>query len=552
MRKIYIYLITFLLLAVFVVLAVTSIWPDRKSPTCDELAHHIPVGYVLLTKWDLKMDTSHPPLSRYIVALPLKLFMDLNMPEDISEWRKEDRSEFGKALFYKYNSQPHKMIFLSRLAVVIVGLLCGIILFLWADALFGTKAALFSLFLYSLSPNMLAHTRLATTDMVTTCFMLLSVCTFWLFVKAPSIKNVLTAGVCLGLAQLSKYSSLLLYPLFCFLLLFELPSVPDIAKRKRFIVKFLIVIAISVLVLWAGYGFELQPVLKDAMRAGEKIRIAHSFARNVFPFWDGTADGRLDEFLLKAPFPLGEHLLGILGVLRHAYVGHGTFFCGRWSGHGNPLYFILAVMIKTPLPALFFLITGLLVSLKNGIKRNERFIIATIALFFITASFSSLQLGLRYILCLYPFFFILAGRSIEFMRRNTFRILAVILMAWYAFSALWTWPDYLSYFNETIGGPRNGYRYLRDSNIDWGQDLPALARYMRENDVDEIGLFYFGTADPAYYGIRHRPLSPAEINRPGKGVYAVSVHKIESVKWAPDNEPDAVAGGSIFVYDFRE
>jgi hypothetical protein len=61
----------------------------------------------------------------------------------------------------------------------------------------------------------------------------------------------------------------------------------------------------------------------------------------------------------------------------------------------------------------------------------------------------------------------------------------------------------LAYFNEFIGGPKNGYKYLVDSNLDWGQDLKGLKHYMEERGIERIKLGYFGSADAAYYGINY-------------------------------------------------
>jgi hypothetical protein len=41
-----------------------------------------------------------------------------------------------------------------------------------------------------------------------------------------------------------------------------------------------------------------------------------------------------------------------------------------------------------------------------------------------------------------------------------------------------------------------------DSNLDWGQDLKGLKGYMDRKGIDALKLSYFGTAEPAYYGIR--------------------------------------------------
>lgn len=552
MKKINVNIIAIFLLGIFAILTISSIWPGRKSATCDELAHHIPVGYVLLTKGDFKMDTSHPPLSRYIIAFPLKSFMHLNMPDNPEEWRKEDRSEFGKAFFYKYNNNPDTILFVSRLAIVLIGVLCGIILFIWARALYGEAIALLSLLLYSFCPNIITHSSLATTDMTATCFILLSVATFWLFTVKPSFLNLVLAGICLGLAQLSKYSAILLYLIFFILLIFELVKITDKSNKRILIVKFFLLIFISMLVLWAGYGFESQPLLRNAMRVDEKMQMAYSAVDKLLPGISPGEHKHLDNFLLNTPFPLGSHVLGVLGVLRHGEAGHGTFFMGKWSSHGNPFYFIAAFLIKTPIPAIILLILGFIVFLKNKIVRNERFILLTIAVFFITCSFSKLQLGLRYILPIYPFIFIVAAKSIELTKKKYFKILSALLIMWYIFSSISTWPNYLSYFNGLIGGSKNGYKYLRDSNIDWGQDLPALARYLKDNKIKRVKLFYFGTADPGYYGINYQELSFADYDVPCKDVYAISIQKLETVKWYRFYKPTANIGSSIFIYDFRK
>ena len=550
-NKAYYNIIAVFLLALFAGMAVSSIWPDRKSPTCDELAHHIPVGYVLLSKGDLKMDTSHPPLSRYLVGLPLRVFMDINMPDDKSVWRVEDRSVFGKDFFYKYDNDPGKILFASRMAVLFVAILGAIGLFLWARSLYGIRCALMALFLYCLSPNIIAHSRLATTDMVSTVTLLLSLYCFWIFVNKPTLATTLISGFTLGLAQLSKYSSLILYPVLLVLLLFELPSHEDKTSKNRILRAFIAIVMISLVTLWAGYGFEFKPILQDAMRVEEKLRMVESMIGTMVPFMGQSFKDGVRAFLLETPVPLGSHILGILGVLRHGYEGHGTFFMGKWSSHGNPLYFIVAMGVKTPIASLILILSGLSMYITRPFGRNERFVLFPALVFFLAASLSGLQLGLRYVLPVYPLLFIIAGRSIAISRKRIWRYAVYTLLAWYAATTFVAWPDYLSYFNEFTGRPAQGYRILRDSNIDWGQDLPALKKYMDVNNLDSIKLFYFGTADPASFGINAEALSEEEMTSPLNDVYAVSVHKLEAVKWTADKVPACTAGGSIFIYDFR-
>lgn len=524
------------LLSIFFILTLSTAL--QTSGTCDEIAHHIPVGYVLLTKWDFKMDTSQPPLARYIIALPLKLFMNLNMPDQIDVRRVSDRSIFGRDFLYKYNTDSKRIILFGRMPIMILGLLCGLFIFIWARSLYGNKCALLSLSLYCLSPDIIAHSNLATTDIAATFFIFLSAYSFWLFLNKSSVKNILFAALCLGLAQLSKYNAILLYPIFLLLIIFESGG----QKRRYLFMKYALMAFASTIVIWAGYGFDLQPILKDAMRIEEKIEIA----RKIMPF---LGDGTIEDMLFRMPMPLGAHILGLFGVLKHSYDGHGSFFLGSWSAGGNILYFPVAFLVKNTIPMLLLLLMGFFVTIKKTIGRAERIFLISIALYFIISSLGKLQIGIRHLLPLYPFCFMIAGRSADLLGRKVWNFVIALLLAWSLCITLMSWPNYIGYFNEAIGGSRNGYKYLRDSNIDWGQDLPALSRYIDKNRIDRVALEYFGQADPLVYGVRYYKLTPGELEVPKNSVYAISVEYLDNVLWTKKYKPTAVAGSSIFIYD---
>jgi hypothetical protein len=129
------------------------------------------------------------------------------------------------------------------------------------------------------------------------------------------------------------------------------------------------------------------------------------------------------------------------------------------------------------------------------------------------------------------------------------------------------YPNNLAFFNRLAGGPSNGYRYLADSNIDWGQDLKPLKAWMDRSNVAHINLAYFGVADPAYYGIDCTfmggttipGIAPAKLAPPRlPGYVAVSATLLDGVPFAErdrdfykplrDREPAADIGGSIKVY----
>jgi len=138
-------------------------------------------------------------------------------------------------------------------------------------------------------------------------------------------------------------------------------------------------------------------------------------------------------------------------------------------------------------------------------------------------------------------------------------------MAWAVFSVVRTYPYFLAYFNESIGGPQNGYKYVTDSNLDWGQDLKRLADFVNENGIEKIKLDYFGWSDPAYYLGGRRDTLRRE-DKEQKGWLAVSATFLQTFcpndtprckledrtyRWLDQYEPFAKIGYSIFVYDLK-
>ncbi|MEE9613779.1 MAG: hypothetical protein V3W31_02355, partial [Thermodesulfobacteriota bacterium] len=194
---------------------------------------------------------------------------------------------------------------------------------------------------------------------------------------------------------------------------------------------------------------------------------------------------------------------------------------------------------------------------------GEYFLLVPLALIAVLTLRSSLNIGLRHILPAYPFLIVLASSviTLRFGRPVIAKAAFATFSVWYAVSTLSIFPSYLAYFNEFVG-PDRGYRYLVDSNLDWGQDLKRLKKYMDKNGVEEVYLSYFGTADPAYYGIGCRELMgtlrACKYKRSGVPRFlAVSATNLQAVympdkhtfDWLKKREPAARIGYSIFVYD---
>jgi len=262
------------------------------------------------------------------------------------------------------------------------------------------------------------------------------------------------------------------------------------------------------------------------------------------------------------------YLYGFLRFWRHSEA-RSAFLMGRHSDHGFRWFFPASFALKTPLPLIALLIIGLIVRASPDLPRAGPFVWVPALVYALLTFTRGINIGHRHLLPLYPFLFVLAARAAAWAAQRwrggvRWPAAAVsLLAAWYVGGTLRVHPHYLAYFNEAAGGPRNGYRWLVDSNLDWGQDLRGLADYLRASGAAGAKLSYFGTADPAYYGIQAERLPgfppPAQITagvNPGD-LLAVSATNLQAVRLDQgrrlmrrlrEQEPIATIGYSILIY----
>jgi hypothetical protein len=535
-------ILVFILLALFASQAISSM--RIKSPTFDEPAHLIS-GYLAITKQYFHLGAEHPPLIKSLAALPL-LSIGIPIPKDNTELSQENWFRFGGKFLFQPGNNVDQIIFLGRLPIVFLSALLGFYVFLWARNTYGEKSGLFALSLYVFSPNILAHSRLVTTDLGLTCFLFISCYYFRVYLMAPSTQNLLLAGVTFGLALTSKFSALILFPIFFSLLCFNyylsrnssphdsLQSTWKIAKPKIALLKELCAFFSSViLVIFLVY--ELRP---DAL------------------------------FLYKQGFETLQTLYFTTGIGKPPYL-EPHFLLGSFFSEPIWYYPLIAFLFKTPVPALILLAIAL-GSLQRNIKPSINMLCLLIPVIFILmASFFDIaHQGLRRILPIYPFLFVIASRVIRDLeifnpiKNIVFSSTLTILIVWYVISSFKIYPDYLTYFNDFVSKPQDGIFYLDDSNIDWGQDLKSLKRFMSQEGIKKIKLLYYGTADPKYYEIAALPLTQEDIdNGLHSGYYAISVHLLNRFKqlpslaklgvaWKIDHKPIKIIGSSIYVFKF--
>lgn len=514
-----------LLLSTFFIQATTSIL--KRSNTWDESGHLL-AGYAYIKDRIDYLEPGHPVLGRVIPALPL-LFFNLRFePEKVIPQGMPNSNFYLYSLkfLFENNVDGRRLLFFARLAMITLGVILGLHVFIWARMLYGNKGGLLALFFYVLCPNILAHSGLVTTDFPLTVFFFLAIFYLYLLISKVTIGRTILAGVSLGLALATKYSALLLIiPYTVAFIYLHFKS----SEKGRGFIAFAGVFIIAYLTIWSIYGF----------------------------------DGIRDLHLLPE-----SYIYGLYRFLTKANVGHSAFLMDEYSSQGWWYYFLVAFFIKTPIPVLgLFLIALLLLQRYSDRGRVVVFLVLPIGLFFLASSLQHINVGLRYILPVYPFIYVFIGGIVNLLtNKRLARGILSFLLVWLIWGAINIHPYYLAYFNEFSGGPKNGYKYLVDSNLDWGQDLPGLKEYMERNGIEMVKLAYFGLSDPAYYGIRYEYLPSYIIPEPDikrhevplEGYFAISATMLQGV-YLPDRdmyklfreiEPIDRIGYSIFIYKF--
>jgi hypothetical protein len=577
-----------LLLGAFAAQAITSM--AQKCPVYDETVH-LPAGYSYLKTGDFRINPEHPPLAKMLAALPL-LFQKIDGRFETQPWRDGWEWQYGWEFLYGGDNNAYVVVFWGRLMMALLSLCLGALIFFWARGIYGNGAGVFALFLFAFCPNLIAHGSLTNTDLSIAFFFLLALFCFDRALRRLTSANAALAGLTLGLALLTKFSAPLLLPVMGVVALARIIDKPPIeygfrrtaqaatrrGKLAVIVVLFAVMLVVAYGVLWAGYGFRFSAFSGAQPGAAAPHRFAERYEKPETPVYGFLYHNRL---LPEA------YLTGFRYV--QATVVRGSFLDGRLNfrpGDPNyehwPQYFFMTSLYKTPVPMLIFFCVAVLLSAAWGWSgktwRREVPLIAAFVIYFGVAVASNMNIGHRHILPVIPLAMIFVSKIANHLRGRhfseavTLRAVFALLLGWHAFSALSIHPNYLAYFNEIAGGPGNGANHLTDSNIDWGQDLILLKRYMDEHHIEEIHLDYFGSADPRYYGIKFKvlsenyPLMPVEQLRslPTTDEYgitrndyvAISVTNLEETYRVIDPfyrtfrgmEPIAKIGYSIYIY----
>jgi hypothetical protein len=494
-------------LAFFTVVSLAASW--QTSPTFDEPLH-LYAGYSYLTWSDFRVNPEHPALVKALAALP---FIGAQLKSADITRAQRDRVERDKdyswqlaGQFIFANRENQRLFFYPKVIMIGLAAILGIVVFLWARDIYGWPAGVAALAIYCLDPNTVAHSSLIHTDLPFTLFFAAGTYLLWHMFTRPTVAGLLATSLCFALSSVTKFSFLAILPIWGVLgLVHGCSSQPRQAARccfrwlpqpsRRWVWVAIVTVSAALaayIMIWTVYGFRFDAVAQEHMGTA-----GHSLMRPEKDF------GGLRIVNSRYSIVPDAWLYGLVDALESFH--RGSYLLGQISDHGSWFYFPVAVAVKTPLPTLVLLVVGLLSFLfSRRLRRAELFLVIPVIIFFSAAVAGRLNIGVRHILPIYPFLFVWLGGvafSIWRTRGQLGRWGVMLLGSWLVFSSLSVHPNYIAFFNELARGPANGHRFLVDSNLDWGQDLKGLKAWMDENKVSRIRLAYFGTMDPAFYGI---------------------------------------------------
>ena len=423
-----------------------------------------------------------------------------------------------------------RLIALPRLLTTLTSLVPMVTLaFFWLRERRGVYAATFGAGLLAFSPTLLAHASLATHDMTLALHTTLALIVMGAYLRSPSRWRLLAAALTTSLAVSSKYTGVLLVP--CFLLALTVRNLSELLRSRqdalpapgwswvRYVLPGVQYVVLTLTFTWAVHGFQVVP----GSPGGKLAQIIPATAKKV-----------------ERP----GFVCAIRHVMLHNRKGHPAFLMGMRSPDGWWSYFPVAVLLKSTFPELLLVLsatTCLAISPAGRLRFDVWSIDPHRAILLLFAGTLTLVLlschiniGHRYTIALYP----VAVLWSTDLLAETLADRRLLLWTWTAaafllgaqvVTSLATAPHYLSYFNRLAGGPEQGWKYLVDSNIDWGQDLPALKRLIEREGYRRVACDYFGTASLEGYGIQAETIGSLSRPLAEYDAFAVSVTQLQSV-----------------------
>ncbi|HTN69911.1 MAG TPA: glycosyltransferase family 39 protein, partial [Methylomirabilota bacterium] len=378
----------------------------QESPTIDEPIHLL-AGYSYLKWGDYRVNPEHPPLTKILAALPL-LALDVKDPRPTApEWDQIPKevpgvptAKVAAEMFFVQND-AETLFRYGKMPFLFLALLLGLFVFLWAEEWFGPVAAAAALVLFATDPNIIAHSTLVHTDMAFTTFFFVGTYFFQRTLRSGSWLNGWVTCILFGMAAITKFSAVgifITWALIGVVWLFNGEFRPrgDAARvftRSR---KFMLMATIFVGMtftafglIWAAYGFRFHAI----PGGGAQWSYAHVMPPNPSALLQRLVSLATQFRLLPDAWIYGQ-------LYNVTYLRRTAFLLGDFSDNGFWLYFPVALLAKTPVPALLLIALAIinLFTLRKSAKIERCVLWIPIVVYFTLAVWARMNIGVRHVL----------------------------------------------------------------------------------------------------------------------------------------------------------
>jgi len=303
--------------------------------------------------------------------------------------------------------------YVARTVTIIFSCLLAFLVFHWARLRYGFVPALFSLCLYVLDPNVIAHSQLVTTDLYVTLAITFAFYALWRFSNERNWANGLVCLLALGVSQITKYTAVALFPLFILILLiYDFPAwrsafiglkVSNLLKRYTLYGVYTILVTLLIINLGFlfNHTFTAFGDYRFSSATFNKIQAKFSF---------------LHSFPVPVPYPYLQGFDLMINTEKTGNFSGNVYLLGKISTlDGFPGYYFIASLLKVPLATQAILLFAFISYFTRQERRinfriNEMFLLIPVLFFAVYFNFFfNTQIGIRYYLPVFPLLYIFAG-----------------------------------------------------------------------------------------------------------------------------------------------
>ena len=459
----------------------------RTSATVDE-PNHILAGHRHWQCGDFGINPEHPPLLKLLATAPLNFRKLSEPPWDCGSKMTSKFDAFSYGSTFLVENGVDNIVVSTRIASALMSLLLALVVFLAAWEMFGRWEALTALAIVAFEPTLIAHGSIVTTDMAISATSFGAIFALYRFGKEQTWSRFLIVALALGLMLAAKHSAVIFIGILFALLIADAAiyggSEAALPRRVfRRIVAFAGIFLIALTILWSFYRFRYYAI---PSAVGPAVSVADYIKDNGRPESIASFPARVTEAISHTRIFPESYVLGMADVIawgtRNCWLFGNNYPTGKW------FYFPIAFLVKSSIALLFLLPIGLLYLVLNRKKwREGMFLLVPSIVFFIFASSSNFNTGIRHVLPIYALLIVLAAAGAIWLVRKLhyLRYILVALLIYNAAAAVRTAPNYLAFANDLWGGYQNTHRIFSDSNVETGQSIKLVDEYLARENVKD-------------------------------------------------------------------